>query len=88
MTDLQMVDISLAVLYRPSADHLPRIYQNLGMTFDERVLPSIMNEVVHAWTRSRIIYSLVLDLLLSFLSFFYSRLSTVFSVFDKYVFFI
>ncbi|XP_955092.1 prohibitin, putative [Theileria annulata] len=46
--DLQMVSISLRLLYRPLAEHLPRIHQKLGPDFDERVLPSIGNEVLKA----------------------------------------
>jgi prohibitin 1 len=44
--DLQMVSITLRVLSRPDFDHLSKIYQNLGMDYDERVLPSIGNEVL------------------------------------------
>jgi hypothetical protein len=41
-----MVSITLRVLSRPDVDHLPKIYQSLGMDYDERVLPSIGNEVL------------------------------------------
>jgi prohibitin 1 len=44
--DLQMVNIKLRVLWRPIVDELPRIYRELGTDFDERVLPSIGNEVL------------------------------------------
>jgi len=44
--DLQMVNISLRVLARPDARALPLIYRTLGQDFDERVLPSICNEVL------------------------------------------
>jgi SPFH domain / Band 7 family len=44
--DLQMVTITLRVLSRPDLDHLPKIYQSLGLDYDERVLPSIGNEVL------------------------------------------
>ncbi|XP_005107884.1 prohibitin-2 [Aplysia californica] len=44
--DLQMVNISLRVLSRPNAIALPHIYRQLGTDFDERVLPSICNEVL------------------------------------------
>ncbi|KAI8897814.1 band 7 family-domain-containing protein, partial [Globomyces pollinis-pini] len=44
--DLQMVNITVRVLSRPIAERLPRIYQNLGLDYDERVLPSIVNEVL------------------------------------------
>ena len=46
--DLQMVNISLRVLSRPDVDHLPKIYRTLGTDYDERVLPSIVNEVLKA----------------------------------------
>lgn len=44
--DLQMVNLSLRVLSRPVADKLSEIHQNLGTDFDEKVLPSITNEVL------------------------------------------
>lgn len=44
--DLQMVSLTLRVLHRPDVQQLPRIYQNLGLDYDERVLPSIGNEVL------------------------------------------
>ncbi|KAJ2158303.1 Prohibitin-1, subunit of the prohibitin complex (Phb1p-Phb2p) [Coemansia sp. RSA 552] len=44
--DMQMVSLSLRVLQRPSVGNLPRLYQNLGLDYDERVLPSIGNEVL------------------------------------------
>lgn len=44
--DLQMVSLTLRVLHRPDVDKLPAIYQNLGLDYDERVLPSIGNEVL------------------------------------------
>ncbi|CAN6674632.1 prohibitin-1 [Trichomonascus vanleenenianus] len=44
--DLQMVSLTLRVLHRPDVLQLPRIYQNLGLDYDERVLPSIGNEVL------------------------------------------
>lgn len=46
--DLQMVNIKLRVLWRPVVDELPRLYRELGEDFDERVLPSIGNEVLKA----------------------------------------
>jgi len=46
--DLQMVNISLRVLSRPDVAHLPQIYRELGTDYDERVLPSIVNEVLKA----------------------------------------
>ncbi|CAG2061087.1 unnamed protein product [Timema podura] len=44
--DLQMVNISLRVLSRPDAAHLPTMYRQLGLDYDEKVLPSICNEVL------------------------------------------
>lgn len=44
--DLQMVSLTLRVLHRPDVKALPKIYQNLGTDYDERVLPSIGNEVL------------------------------------------
>jgi len=44
--DLQMVNISLRVLSRPDANHIPTIHKELGVDFDEKVLPSICNEVL------------------------------------------
>ncbi|MXQ98567.1 hypothetical protein E5288_WYG002215 [Bos mutus] len=44
--DLQMVNISLRVLSRPNAMELPSMYQRLGLDYEERVLPSIVNEVL------------------------------------------
>ncbi|TVK90636.1 Prohibitin-2 [Bagarius yarrelli] len=44
--DLQMVNIALRVLSRPLASNLPYMYQHLGTDYDERVLPSIVNEVL------------------------------------------
>ena len=41
-----MVSITLRVLSRPDVEHLPKIYQGLGLDYDERVLPSIGNEVL------------------------------------------
>lgn len=44
--DLQTVSITLRVLHRPDVMKLPAIYQNLGLDYDERVLPSIGNEIL------------------------------------------
>lgn len=44
--DLQMVNISLRVLSRPDAAQLPIMYKHLGLDYDEKVLPSICNEVL------------------------------------------
>lgn len=44
--DLQMVNISLRVLSRPDSINLPIMYRQLGLDYDEKVLPSICNEVL------------------------------------------
>lgn len=44
--DLQNVNITLRILFRPIADALPNIFTNLGIDYDDRVLPSIVNEVL------------------------------------------
>lgn len=41
-----MINISLRVLSRPDAIQLPIMYRQLGLDFDEKVLPSICNEVL------------------------------------------
>lgn len=41
-----MVNITCRVLSRPRIDALPQIYRTLGTDYDERVLPSIVNEVL------------------------------------------
>nr|QBH74222.1 prohibitin [Nicoletia phytophila] len=46
--DLQNVNITLRILFRPIPDELPRIYTILGVDYDDRVLPSITNEVLKA----------------------------------------
>uniref|UniRef100_A0A1I7XBW4 Prohibitin n=1 Tax=Heterorhabditis bacteriophora TaxID=37862 RepID=A0A1I7XBW4_HETBA len=43
--DLQMVNIGLRVLSRPNPEQLVKIYRTLGQNWEERVLPSICNEV-------------------------------------------
>ncbi|KAF9533209.1 band 7 family-domain-containing protein [Crepidotus variabilis] len=44
--DLQMVNITCRVLSKPNQTSLPTIYRELGKDYDERVLPSIVNEVL------------------------------------------
>ena len=46
--DLQNVNITLRILFRPIAESLPNIFKNLGVDYDERVLPSVVNEVLKA----------------------------------------
>ncbi|RUS19235.1 prohibitin-2 [Endogone sp. FLAS-F59071] len=44
--DLQMVNITCRVLSKPHVNALSTIYRTLGQDYDERVLPSIVNEVL------------------------------------------
>ncbi|KAL6769655.1 PHB2 [Auxenochlorella protothecoides x Auxenochlorella symbiontica] len=44
--DLQMVNITLRVLSKPDVERLALTFRNLGLDWDERVLPSIGNEVL------------------------------------------
>jgi len=44
--DLQVVTINLRFLSQPDKDMLPQIFQQYGLDYDERVLPSIGNEVL------------------------------------------
>lgn len=46
--DLQMVTIAVRVLHKPEPSQLVWIYRMLGTNYDERILPSIMNESAKA----------------------------------------
>jgi len=46
--DLQNVNITLRILFRPIPEALPKMYTSLGIDYDERVLPSITTEVLKA----------------------------------------
>jgi len=46
--DLQMVTIGVRVLHKPNPNKLVWIYQYLGKNYDERILPSLMNECAKA----------------------------------------
>jgi len=46
--DLQMMDIALRVLSKPIPALLPEIHRTLGPDYNDRVLPSIVNEVTKA----------------------------------------
>jgi len=46
--DLQMVTIHVRMLFKPDIAGLPTIHKTLGEDYDERVLPSIANEVMKA----------------------------------------
>lgn len=44
--DLQQVNIGVRILHRPKDVALPEVFQKYGLRYDERILPSIMNEVM------------------------------------------
>jgi len=44
--DLQVVDLTVRVLYKPDEKNLPNLYRTLGLNYGERILPSIGNEVL------------------------------------------
>eukprot|EP00043_Microstomoeca_roanoka_P010650 m.101053 g.101053 ORF g.101053 m.101053 type:complete len:272 (-) comp14957_c0_seq2:2165-2980(-) len=46
--DLQNVNITLRILYRPEVAALPWIFKNYGTDYAERVLPSIGHEILKA----------------------------------------
>ena len=46
--DLQVVSLTLRVLSRPESQSLPTMYRTLGTDYEERVLPSLGNEVLKA----------------------------------------
>lgn len=46
--DLQMVNLTLRILSRPDINQLPSIFKTLGLEYDDKVLPSISNEVLKA----------------------------------------
>nr|CAB3264824.1 prohibitin-like [Phallusia mammillata] len=46
--DLQNVHITLRILFRPKPSKLPGIFSTIGEDYDERILPSITNEVLKA----------------------------------------
>merc|ERR1740138_1880156 len=44
--DLQTVTIHCRLLFKPDIENLPVLHQRLGPEYDEKVLPSIGNEVL------------------------------------------
>jgi prohibitin 1 len=46
--DLQQVSVNLLLLSRPSLSRLPQIWNELGENYNDRVLPSVSNEVLKA----------------------------------------
>ncbi|DAZ98069.1 TPA: hypothetical protein N0F65_001944 [Lagenidium giganteum] len=58
--DLQMINIGVRVLSKPDRGRLQWIYTHLGLDYDQKVLPSIVNEVakqvVAQFTAAELIY--------------------------------
>nr|XP_020136344.1 prohibitin-like [Microcebus murinus] len=46
--DLQNVNITLCILFRPGASQLLRIFTSIGEDYDERLLPSITTEILES----------------------------------------
>jgi prohibitin 1 len=46
--DLQTVNLSLRVLFKPNPEKLPRIYSDIGLDYANQILPSVANEVLKA----------------------------------------
>lgn len=46
--DLQTVNLSLRVMYKPNENRIFKIYRELGRDYDARVLPSVVNEVLRS----------------------------------------
>ena len=44
--DLQNVHINLRVLFKPRVDKIPEIFLNYGYDYEQRILPSISNEIL------------------------------------------
>jgi prohibitin 1 len=44
--DLQQVDLTLRILFRPQEDKLSHILNEIGIDYDDKVIPSIGNEVL------------------------------------------
>jgi prohibitin 1 len=44
--DMQQVNIAVRILYKPVVEDLAKMVLNLGPNYDEKVLPSILNEVL------------------------------------------
>lgn len=46
IVDMQTVNITLRVLYKPNTERLPDILRRFGQDYDDRILPSIVNETL------------------------------------------
>ena len=56
LPDLQNVDITLRILFRPEERSLPWIFTHIGVDFDEKILPSITNEVLKGVVVGTVVY--------------------------------
>lgn len=43
---MQLVKLSVKILFHPEVDRLDKIYEKLGMNYDQKVLPAICNEIL------------------------------------------
>jgi len=43
---MQLVKLSVKILFHPEVDHLDKIYIKLGRNYDQKVLPAICNEIL------------------------------------------
>lgn len=43
---MQTAKITLRILHRPDVEFLPHIWQQYGVDYDDRILPSIGNEIL------------------------------------------
>lgn len=55
--DLQLAYVTVRVLYRPMKDRLADLFRAVGEDYDDRVLPSIINEIVKTVIVSSITYN-------------------------------
>ena len=44
--DLQQVELTLRILFRPKEEKIAEILNNVGADYDDKILPSIGNEVL------------------------------------------
>jgi len=46
--DMQNVNLDIRILYKPFSNELNKIYANLGLDYEEKIMPTIINEVLRA----------------------------------------